>query len=450
MARRSAGHTVRGPLIRAGMDSDAAVKIRGSMGEPDLRLALFTDTYLPQLNGVTRTLDRLARAVRARGGAVRVYTPGDPSADPAELDVWRRPSIPFWAYPQLRLVAPMQGRIRGDLEAWRPTLIHSATQFGMGITGWWCAKAMEVPFVTSYHTNFSEYATFYHLGGLRKLGDPLIRKFHNLGARTYVPTRAVLEQLEEQGFERLAVWGRGIDRERFNPAFRSREWRARLGADDETVVVAYVGRIAAEKGLGVALGAMQRLADRSPRATSTAGTRSAGGRAPLSGPRIVFALAGDGPYEAYCRRTAPPPPAVHFVGPLEGRALSEFFASADIFIFPSTTDTFGNVLLEAMASGLPVVASDVAPTRELLAGGGGVTVPPGDAEAFARAIDELAGDPARRAAIAARGLAYAATCSWDKIFDDLVADYRLVIAGSPAASGPVGEASDRRVAARPA
>ena len=121
---------------------------------------------------------------------------------------------------------------------------------------------------------------------------------------------------------------------------------------------------------------------------------------------------------------------MHFVGALEGRALSEFYASADLFIFPSTTDTFGNVLLEAMSSGLPVIAADVAPTREVFAQGGGVTVPPGDDAALAAMIDQLAGDPARRAELVRAGQAFAATCSWDRIFDDLIADYGAVIAGS--------------------
>ena len=393
-------------------------------GEVELRLALFTDTYLPQLNGVSRTLDRLVGAVRGRGGAARVYTTTDPRADrasAAEQDVWRRPSVPFWAYPQLRLAGPGRGRIGRDLAAWRPTLIHAATPFGMGLTGQWCARAMGTPLVTSYHTSFSEYAKFYNLGWLRRVGDPVIRSFHNAGLRTYVPTRAIYRELEGLGFERLAIWGRGIDPKRFSPSFRSSAWRARLGADDDTVVVAYVGRLAAEKGLDVALGAMHRLADRAP------------GGADGASPRIVFALAGDGPYDAHCRRTAPPPPAVHFVGALEGRALSEFYASADIFIFPSTTDTFGNVLLEAMASGLPVIAADVAPTRELLARGGGIAIPPRDAAAMADMIDALSRNPARRAELVAAGSAFASTCSWDRIFNELLADYRQVVSAADGA-----------------
>jgi phosphatidylinositol alpha 1,6-mannosyltransferase len=384
-----------------------------------LRLALFSDTYPPQLNGVSRTLERLVRAVRTRGGTARIYTTTDPAATSGPGltgDIWRRPSVPFWSYPQLRISAPVLGRAYADLRAWGPTLVHAATPFGLGLAGRAGARALGVPLVTSYHTSFNEYATYYHLGALSTPGWRYIRWFHNSGARTYVPTRAVMQELGGRGFERLAQWGRGIEVARFNPSHRRRDVRARLGADDDTIVVAYVGRLAAEKGLDVALGAMHLLADRA----------WSGGR--KGRPRIVFALAGDGPYAAHCRRAAPPAPAAQFIGRLEGQALSEFYASADLFMFPSATDTFGNVLLEAMSSGLPVIAADVGPTRELLAAGGGLTVRPGDPEALATAIASLAADPQRRAAMAHLGAAHAATCSWDRIFDELVADYRLLIA----------------------
>jgi glycosyltransferase involved in cell wall biosynthesis len=400
-----------------------------------VRLALFSDTYPPQLNGVSRTLERLVAAVRARGGAVRVYTTTDPgAADAAGLsgDIWRRPSVPFWAYPQLRISAPVRGAAYTDLRAWRPTLIHAATPFGMGLAGRGCARALGVPLVTSYHTSFNEYAKFYRLGALSGSGWAYIRWFHNSGARTFVPTRAVMEELRRLRFHRLALWGRGVDTTRFNPAFRSPALRARLGADDDTVVVAYVGRLAAEKGLEVALGAMRELAPRAIRNGDPlrSDREGRGGR-----PRIIFAVAGDGPYAQHCRRTAPPAPAVHFLGRLEGRALSELYASADLFIFPSATDTFGNVLLEAMASGVAVIGADVGPTRELLAAGGGITVPAGDAHAFADAIEGLTADPARRGAIARDGAIYAATCSWNHIFNDLITAYRDVIADAGAALG---------------
>lgn len=377
-----------------------------------IRLALFTDTYPPQLNGVSRTLERLAQAVRDRGGDARVYTTTDPQATAVDASVWRRPSVPFWAYPQLRIAAPVRGAAYHDLRAWGPTLVHAATPFGMGLAGRACARALGVPMVTSYHTSFSEYAKFYHLGTLSTVGWRYFRWFHNSGARTYVPTEAVRRELEGYGFQRLAIWGRGIDAGCFRPEYRASEWRERLGADDRTIVVAYVGRLAAEKGLETAFGAMTRL-------------RAAA--APEAAPRIVFAFAGDGPYAQQCRRAAPPPPAAHFVGRLTGRALSEFYASADLFMFPSATDTFGNVLLEAMASGLPVVAADVGPTRELLSCGGGVTFPPGDAAALATTIAGLAADAPRRRALAAQGVAAAARRTWTRVFDDLIADYHRVV-----------------------
>ncbi len=369
-----------------------------------LRLALFTDTYPPQLNGVSRTLERLVRAVADRGGEARVYTTTDPEATQVDPAIWRRPSIPFWAYPQLRLAPPVGGRIYNDLMAWRPTLLHAATPFGMGLTGRACALRLGIPLVTSYHTSFSEYAKFYRLGLLSGLGWTFFRWFHNTGQRTYVPTRAIADELRPFGFERLAVWGRGIETGRFNPRFRSTATRAELGATDDTIVVAYVGRLAAEKGLDVALDAMHRL----------------------RGEDVIFALAGNGPYAGACRRKAPA--GTRFTGRIVGEALSAFYASADLFIFPSTTDTFGNVLLEAMASGLPVIAADVGPTRELMARGGGVLIPGGNGAALASAIQALAADPARRRRLAAEGIAAASLCSWEHIFDALVADYRRVLA----------------------
>jgi glycosyltransferase involved in cell wall biosynthesis len=325
--------------------------------------------------------------------------------------------VPFWAYPQLRIAAPVLGRAYHDVRRWRPTLIHAATPFGMGLAGRSCARALGVPLVTSYHTSFNEYAKFYRLGALSAPGWAYIRWFHNSGARTYAPTRAVVDELSALGFDRLALWGRGVEARAFNPSFRDPAWRARLGATDDTIVVAYVGRLAAEKGLDTALTAMHRLADRARGPTTEDGRRDRR--------RIVFAVAGDGPYAAHCRRAAPP--AVQFVGRLEGQALSAFYASADLFMFPSSTDTFGNVLLEAMASAVPIIGADAGPTRELLAAGGGIIVRRNDPDALAQAIVALADDPVGRAEMGARGVAYAATCSWDCVFDALIEDYRTVM-----------------------
>ena len=369
-----------------------------------LRLALFSDTYAPQVNGVARTLERLVGAVRDRGGDARVFTTSDPDATP-DGSVRRASSVPFWAYPQLRIAAPVGGGAGRDLRAWRPTLIHAATPFGMGLAGRRAARRLGVPFVSSYHTHFSAYVRFYRLGLLERPTWSFLRWFHNGGARTFCPSRAIAAELDAQGFHSLRIWPRGIDTARFNPRFRSAALRERLGATPDAVVVAYVGRIAPEKGLDVALEAMRLVMAAEPR-------------------RTVFALAGDGPYEAHCKAAAPP--GTVFLGRIVGEDLSAFYASADLFIFPSVTDTFGNVLLEAMASGLAVVGAEYGTTTELLAGGRGLTFPSGDASAMAARILELIRVPEEREALSRRARAYTEQASWDAIFDELIGEYMAV------------------------
>jgi len=368
---------------------------------------LFCDSYLPQINGVSLLLSCLAEAVRDRGGSVRVFTTSDPAQDQAD-DVRRWPSVAFWAYPEHRLALPTQPRVRRELRRWRPSLIHAASPFGMGLAARAAAHALEVPFVTSYHTSWSAYSTFYRMGALRGSSWRYLRWFHNGGVRTYCPTRAIERELAAHGFRGTALWSRGVDSTVFNPTFRSAALRERLEVGDRVLAI-YVGRLGAEKQLDVALTAMHAV------------HRIARGR-------VRFAIAGDGPYGKTARELAPP--ETIFMGRLTDRALSEFYASADLFVFPSTTDTFGNVLLEAMASGLPVIAANSGPTNELLAGHTGATFPAGDSEALARLVVELADSPERRAQFARRALGFARHSTWARVFDDLIDDYNRVLAAA--------------------
>ena len=375
-----------------------------------LRLAIFSDTYPPQVNGVSRTLERLVGAVEARGGAARVVTVADPDAT-ADSRVERWPSIPFWVYPQLRIAVPAVSRAMQLLDDWRPTLVHGATEFGVGIAGMVAARQARIPFVTSYHTHFSAYLEHYKLTFMDGVTWPFLRWYHNAGLRTFAPSEIVRAELESKGFHGTRVWSRGVDHTRFAPSFRSRELRASLGADDDTVLVVYVGRIAPEKGIDVALEGMRQVMARH------AGTR-----------KVAFALAGDGPAEARCRAIAPP--GTTFVGKLSGRALSEFYASADVFVFPSITETFGNVVLEAMASRLALVAPDWGATTELATPETALQFPAHDPSALADRVEQLIAYPALRAGIADAGAAVAATRTWDLIFDRLVSDYWDVL-GQP-------------------
>lgn len=408
----------------------------------DLRVALFTDTFAPQLNGVTRTLARLADALTARGAAVRVVTvdgvgaDGEmpngcpsatpPPASPAAALVERWPGVPFWGYPELRLARPRAVRAAALIGEFRPSLVHAATPFGVGLAGRRAARSLGVPLVTSYHTNLSAYATFYGLGALAAPGWAFLRWFHDGGRRTYAPTYAVARELAARDFRHVAVWGRGVDTARFAPARRTNARRAAWGAGADDVVALYVGRLAREKDVALALDAV-----------AAARVRLAGDP---RAPRLHLVLVGDGPNEAALRARAPE--GTVFAGRLEGDALAEAYASADLFVFPSRTDTLGNVLLEAMASGLPVLAADAAPSRELLGadvdsalGTSGVVeaprgaLAPADPAVLGAALAALAADPGRRRALGARGRTHAEGQTWRAVFDALFADYRAVAAG---------------------
>lgn len=386
------------------------------------RLMIFSDTYAPQMNGVTRTLKRLVACVRERGGTVKVVTTSNgrnaPAHDDEGVDRW--PSMRFWKYDELRIAPPLVGRARRAMEEFRPHVVHIATPFGVGLAARSAARTLGIPAVSSYHTSFAAYASYYGLGSLTGMATAFLRWFHNGTLRTYSPTRAIANDLVRLGFRNTAVWGRGVDTGLFNPQYRSDELRLRLCARPGDVIVAYVGRLAPEKGLDLAFEAV----------------RQARGRARS---RIVLAVAGDGPYGDACRRMAPFD--TMFTGRLHGTALSALYASADIFLFPSQTDTFGNVLLEAMASRLAVVAADSPPSRELLewngSGAACGVVAEATPDAIAAELVRLADDPELRRALAARGYARARARTWDGAHEPLIAEYALL--GGHAPKGQLSE-----------
>ena len=385
--------------------SDAIVRLDG------VRLALFSDTYPPQMNGVSRTLERLVAAARERGAMVRIFTTTDPDLQHHDADEVRWNSVPFWAYPQVRLAAPRVLAARAALLAWKPSIVHVATEFGVGLAGRSAAQSQRLPLVTSYHTSFSAYAEFYKLGALAAGGWKYFRWFHGAAARTFAPTEAIRDEVIAHGFRNVGVWGRGVDGDRFGPSFRSAEWRRAHGIAADAMVVLYVGRIAREKGLEHALRAMQQLS--------------------TNAPQIRFVFVGDGPYEAELRAAAPS--SAIFTGRLSGAPLSTAYASSDVFLFPSVTDTFGNVLLEAMASGLVVVSADAGNTRELVGTDRGVIVPVEQRDAIADALRSLDHDRARHDAIRDSAQIWARQRTWTLVWNGLFAEYQGVITG-PASS----------------
>ncbi|MDX9995826.1 MAG: glycosyltransferase family 1 protein [Rhodocyclaceae bacterium] len=338
-----------------------------------LRIALVTETYPPEVNGVAMTLGRLADGLAAGGHRMSIVRPrqAQEAAGHTPENHLLTPGLPIPRYPELRFGLPSVRRL---LQAWRtrrPDIVHIATEGPLGFSALIAARRLDIPVVSTFHTNFHSYSRHYGIGWLQGSIERYLRWFHNRTATTLVPTPELAEQLACRGFRNVGVLSRGVDTRLFHPGRRSAELRKSWGAGEHDSVVIIVGRMAPEKNLDLALRAFSAIRRLHPNA------------------RMV--CVGDGPLrETLCRQH----PECLFVGTKRGEALAEHYASADLFVFPSLTETFGNVVSEALASGLPVVAFDYAAASDLIVTGeNGRSVPPGDASAFIDAAVELV--PAR-------------------------------------------------------
>ena len=347
------------------------------VAEPTLRpfrLAVVTETWPPDINGVAMTLQRLVSGLRERGHRVEVVRTRLPAASHSpEAGLWTMPSLPIPGYPSLRFGLPAVRRLRACFELIEPDVLYVATEGPLGASALKVARERGIPVVSGFHTHFQQYVRHYRLGLLQPLVTGWLRRFHRRTALTLVPDETLCRDLAERGFGRTAVLPRGVDCERFQPQRRDPALRSRWGAGPDDPVALYVGRIASEKNLDLFVEAVQRMR------TVEAGVRGV--------------VVGDGPRLTALRRRHPD---LHFCGARTGLDLAVHYASADVFPFPSQTETFGNVVLEAMASGLIVLAYDYAAAHRFITDGrDGFVAPFGERAAFLSAAE----------ALAARGLA---------------------------------------------
>ncbi len=350
-----------------------------------MRYAIVTETYPPEVNGVALTVQSLARGLRTRGHEVSLVRPRQEGA-PAAADETLVRGVPLPRYPGLRAGLPATRRLLAAWTAARPDAVYVATEGPLGWSALRAARRLRIPVATGFHTRFDEYMRDYGLPWLQPVALRWMRRFHNGAAATLVPTRELKAFLDGTGFRRVRVLSRAVDTALFDPARRDGAWRAGVGAGEHAPLVLYVGRIAAEKNLALAVRAFRALQAQRPDAR--------------------YAWVGDGPLLEPLRRENPD---FLFLGVQRGEALARLFASADLFAFPSRTETFGNVTLEAMASGVPVVAFDYGAAREHLRDGvHGAAVAPGDEAGFVSATVRIGrdmrlarsmGDAARRAVL---------------------------------------------------
>lgn len=383
-----------------------------------LRVAMVTESYPPEINGVAHTVQQLVEGLRRRGHTVQLVRPRQgPSDQPAPLEgldhvLTGGMRIPM--YGSLRIGFPSAGRLARQWTAVRPDLVHIATEGPLGWSAMQAALKLKLPVCADFRTNFQAYSRFYGAAWLQRPLTAYLRSFHNRCHTTMVPTEETRRGLAAAGFQSLCVVGRGVDTDLFSPTRRDPALRAAWGIGDDEIAVLYVGRLAAEKNLDLLLQAFRRLQAVQPRA------------------RLV--VVGDGPrrkaLEAQCSDAV-------FTGFQVGADLARCYASSDLFLFPSLTETFGNVTPEAMASGLAVVAFNGAAAGQLIVHRvNGLLAPNADPAAFCQLACDVACDAGLRLHLGAQARHKALELRWDSILQRIEEVYAATVVKASTASLP--------------
>jgi glycosyltransferase involved in cell wall biosynthesis len=373
----------------------------------DLRIALFSGNYNYVRDGANQALNRLVGYLLRQGANVRVYSPmiDEPAFEPTG-DLVSLPSTPFPGRPEYRVPLGLPREVRRDLERFRPNIIHiSSPDISAHRAVSW-ARARNLPAVASVHTRFETYLSYYHLQLFEPMLRAGLRRLYRRCDALLAPAESMAAVLRAQRMNsNIHIWTRGVDREQFNPGRRDMEWRRSLGIADEELAVMFLGRLVLEKGLDVFAATIRELKRRGV-------------------PHHPLVI-GEGPAKAVFEEQMP---TGVFIGQQIGDELGRAVASADVFLNPSITEAFGNVTLEAMACGLPVVAAAAVGTTSIVRDGQtGTLVKPGDTSGFADALEAYARDHDLRRRHGEAGLAYAATMDWDEINASVLRVYESVI-----------------------
>jgi glycosyltransferase involved in cell wall biosynthesis len=368
-----------------------------------------TETYPPEINGVANTMSHLAEGLARKGHRIELVRPRQRGEGPLQSHGAGTetlvPGLPMPGYRALRFGLPVYGRLRRSWRQNAPDVLYIATQGPLGHAALAAGRRSGIPTLTGFHTRFHQYSSHYGLGLLKGPIVRALRRFHNRSDATLVPTAELRSELVGLGFRNVHLVSRGVDTTLFDPRRRSQDLRLGWGCPPFGPVVLYVGRLAAEKNLDLALRAFRHIAEATP------GAR--------------FVLVGDGPARQHLSDGFP---ELILTGPKVGVALAEHYASGDLFLFPSLTETFGNVVLEAMASGLPVIAFDYAAAGVCIRNQeNGVKVPAKEDDAFVNAAVAAAGDARLLGAMSKRARVTAEDMSWDRVVQDLEQRFLQVI-----------------------
>lgn len=380
----------------------------------ELRVALFTGNYNHIRDGVSLTLNRLVHYLESQNIPVLVFGPSNkkPAIDHCgELVV--TPSIPMLVpgREEYRIATHLSRAAKKRLKEFNPTLIHIATPDGLGIGALRWAKKNNVAKVTSYHTHFLSYTEYYslYLSPIKKPFKMMMKWFYKQFAHTYVPSESMIEELEREGIPgTMKIWARGIDIERFNPNKRDMEWRRSVGFADDEIVVTFVSRLVWEKELRTYIDSVKKIQEKYP--------------------KVRALVVGNGQAEQEAKELLP---AGYFTGFAKGEDLAKAYASADIFMFPSHTETFGNVTLEAMASGLPCIVADAIGSKSLVDDAvNGFLARKEDVNDFTEQLEKVVSNPVLRTKMSKKSREMALGYQWESINKGLVENYIEVLQNS--------------------
>lgn len=376
-----------------------------------MRIVFFTESLLPLVDGVSHTLGHLFASLEEEGIDFRVYAPFLPPPEiPWQHRVRLVRSFPFPLYRDYRVSVPGGRRIAAEIDEYQPDIVHVVSPTPMAIWAQAYARSRGVPVIATFHTHFVSYLPYYGFRPLDRIGWRILRWFHGRCAATFAPTTSIIDELNRHGIPNVKLWSRGVDACRFSPVWRDPALRAELGASDETPLVLLVSRLVKEKDLAD-LVAMDRVLRQ-------------------RGRRYRLALVGDGPLRSSLERDLP---HAHFAGHQCGPQLSRWYASADIFVFPSTTETFANVVQEAMSSGLPAVVVDRGgPQAVIEPGRSGLVARAHDPVDLADKVERLLVDADLRAAMSAAARGRAQERSWQAVNAVLIREYEAIAGREPA------------------
>jgi len=373
----------------------------------DLRVALFSGNYNYVRDGANQALNRLVEYLLRQGVSVRVYSPTvDEPAFPPTGDLVGVPAIPIPGRSEYRLPIALPSRVRRDLEKFAPNVVHVSSPDIVGHRAVTWARKHRVAAVASVHTRFDTYLAYYHLQALEPLARDIMRRFYHRCEVVLAPARSTASILRAQRMNRdIAIWGRGVDREQFNPGRRDMGWRRSLGIHDDDMVIAFLGRVVMEKGLDVFSDAVHAFA--------------------TFGLNYRVLVIGEGPARPWFEEQLP---QGIFIGQLTGDDLARALASSDLLLNPSITEAFGNVTLEAMACALPVIAAEATGATNLVQSGvTGTLVDGTEPDEFADALAAYARDPELRRRHGEAGLKNARQMDWDTINSAVIRAYKHAI-----------------------